>query len=70
MELRLNKEGMQYILGLPVKDDPVLFSQVILSPGELEWLSQVFNRARRHSHGLSRIRHCPGWPLRARITKE
>ena len=38
MELRLNKEGIQYILGLPVKDDPALFSQVVLSPGELEWL--------------------------------
>ena len=38
MELRLNKEGVQYVLGLPVKDDPALFSQVILSPGELEWL--------------------------------
>ena len=38
MELRLNKEGVQYILGLPVKDAPALFSQVVLSPGELEWL--------------------------------
>ena len=39
MELRLNKEGAQYILGLPARDDPALFSQVILSAGELEWLS-------------------------------
>ena len=39
MEFRLSKEGIQYVLGLPVKDDPVLFSQVILSPGELEWPS-------------------------------
>ena len=38
MELRLNKEGIQYVLGLRVKDDPALFSQVVLSPGELEWL--------------------------------
>ena len=38
MELRLSKEGIQYVLGLPVKDNPSLFSQVILSAGELEWL--------------------------------
>ena len=38
MELRLSKEGVQYVLGLPVKDNPSLFSQVILSAGELEWL--------------------------------
>ena len=38
MELRLNKEGVQYVLGLPVKDDPTLFSQVLLSASELEWL--------------------------------
>ena len=38
MELQLNKEGIQYILGLPVKDDPALFSQVIVAPGELKWL--------------------------------
>lgn len=38
MELRLNKEGVQYVLGLRVKDDPALFSQLVLSPGELEWL--------------------------------
>ena len=37
MELRLNKEGIQYVLGLPLKDKPSLFSQVILSAGELEW---------------------------------
>ncbi len=39
MELQLNREGIQYVLGLPVKDDPALFSQVIVTPGELEWLS-------------------------------
>ena len=38
MELRPHKEGVQYILGLPVKDAPALFSQVVLSRGELEWL--------------------------------
>ncbi len=38
MELRLNNEGVQYVIGLPVRDDPALFSQVVLSPGELEWL--------------------------------
>jgi hypothetical protein len=38
VELRLNKEGVQYVLGLPVKGNPTLFSQVVLSPGELEWL--------------------------------
>jgi len=38
MELRLNKEGGQYVLGLPDKDAPGPFSQVVFSPGELEWL--------------------------------
>ena len=38
MEFRLNKEGTQYILGLPVKDDAAIFYQVVLSAGELEWL--------------------------------
>ena len=38
MELRLSNEEVQYVLGLPIKDDPTLFSQVVLSPGELEWL--------------------------------
>ncbi len=39
MRLRFNKEGTQYISGLPVKDDLALFSQVILSPGEMERFS-------------------------------
>jgi hypothetical protein len=38
MELRLNNEGVQYVIGLPVRDDPALFSQVVLTPGELKWL--------------------------------
>lgn len=38
MELQLNKEGIQYLLGLPLTDNPALFSQVILFAGELEWL--------------------------------
>lgn len=38
MELRLNNEGIQYVIGLPARDNPALFSQVVLSPGELEWL--------------------------------
>ena len=38
MELRLGKEGTQYILGLPVKVNAAIFSQVVLSAGELEWL--------------------------------
>jgi len=35
MEFRLNKEGTQYILVLPVKEEQALFSQMILFAGEL-----------------------------------
>lgn len=38
MEFRLNREGVQYIVGMPLKDKPHFFSQVILHPGELAWL--------------------------------
>ena len=31
---------------------------------------QVFYGARCYSHGLGRIRHSPGKPLRARVTQE
>ena len=32
------QKGVQYVLGLPVKDNPALFSQVVLAAGELGWL--------------------------------
>ena len=38
MELRLNKEGVQYVLGWSVKDSPALFPQMILFAGEVQWL--------------------------------
>jgi hypothetical protein len=38
MEFRLNKEGTQYILVLPVKEGQALSSQMILFAGELGWL--------------------------------
>ena len=41
MELCANKEGMHYILGSPLENDPVLFSQVILSAGDLDWFPSV-----------------------------
>jgi hypothetical protein len=39
MELRLNKEGVQYVLNLPDKDVPGPFPQVVFFPSELEWPS-------------------------------
>lgn len=38
MELRLNSEGVHYLVGVPLKDRPELFSQVVVQPGELDWL--------------------------------
>ena len=35
LELKLNREGKYYILGLPVKGDPGHFSEVAVSPAEL-----------------------------------
>ncbi len=35
----LNREGVQYVLGSPTKNDPFCFSQVILPAGELGWLN-------------------------------
>jgi len=36
MDFKFNKEGTQYMLGLPLRGNPTLFSQVVLSADELE----------------------------------
>ncbi len=41
MELRLEREGVQYVLGVPLENHSTAFSQVILHNEGLEHASQV-----------------------------